>query len=274
MSNQSRFALGVSTDSGRIWTRRSLFLFFKLSLWLCSMSILLVVITAHALSIPFASVGMGFAVPPLLFYLIYVEDRRSVSPEDRSNEPVRTALVTRYSRGLLITELLALCAYEGVLLYYVFGSPQRSLWFLLLGQVPFVVLSVYDRLKRVPSGDSLAVGGTWAYVCVFAIVLSTGHELSLPVTVAFLGWLLVVFAGVESRNVQDAAGDAGAQKTTLSGHLGPERAKVLEVVTKLAGVLVFWVLSGPITAGMVVGYLLLLRSFRLLTRRAEVLVHE
>jgi 4-hydroxybenzoate polyprenyltransferase len=238
------------------------------------MSVLVVVITAHALGVPFASVGIGFVVPPLLFYVIYIEDRRSVSPEDRLNEPVRTALVTRYSRGLLLSELIALCAYEGVLVYHVFGAPRRSLWFLLLGHVPFVVLSVYDRLKRVPSGDSLSVGATWAYICVFAIVLSTGHALSPPVAVAFSGWLLVVFAGVESRNVQDAIGDSGAQKTTLSGHLGPQRAKVLEVVTKSAGVLVFWALSGAITAGMVVGYLLLLRSFRLLTRRAEALIDE
>ena len=274
MSNPSRSALRVASDSPTIWTRRSLFLFFKLSLWLCSMSVLIVVITAHALGIPFASIGIGFVVPPLLFYVIYTEDRRSVSPEDRVNEPVRTALVTRYSRSLLITELLALCAYEGVLAYHVFGPSRRSLWFLLLGHLPFAVLAVYDRLKRVPSGDSLAVGGTWAFICVFAIVLPTGHDLSAPVAVAFLGWLLVVFAGVESRNIQDVTGDAEAQKTTLSGYLGSERAKVLEVVTKFAGVLVFWLLSGVVTAGMVVGYLLLLRSFRLLTRQAEVLVHE
>lgn len=272
MSNPPRSALHAPSDVRTIWTRRSLFLFFKLSLWLCSMSVLAVVITAYALDVPFASVGIGFAVPPLLFYVIYTEDRRSVSPEDRVNEPVRTALVTRYSRSLLITELIALCVYEGVLVYHVFGPSRRSLWFLLLGHLPFVVLSVYDRLKRVPSGDSLAVGGTWAFICVFAILLPTGHDLSPPVAVAFLGWFLVVFAGVESRNIQDAPGDTEAEKTTLSGYLGPARAKTLETVTKLAGVFVFWALSGTIAAGLVVGYLLLLRSFRLLTRHAEVLV--
>lgn len=274
MSNPPRSALRTPSDSSATWIGQSLFLFFKLSLWLCSMSVLVVGITAHALNVRLASVGIGFVVPPLLFYVIYTEDRRSVSPEDHVNEPMRTALVTRHSRGLLITELIALCAYEGVLVYHVFGPPQRSPWFLLLGHLPFAVLSVYDRLKRVPSGDSLAVGGTWAFICVFAILLPTGHDLSPPVAVAFLGWLLVVFAGVESRNIQDVTGDTEARKTTLSGYLGPERAKALEVVTKLAGALVFWVLSGPATAGMVVCYLLLLRSFRLLTRHTEVLVGE
>jgi 1,4-dihydroxy-2-naphthoate octaprenyltransferase len=133
---------------------------------------------------------------------------------------------------------------------------------------------VYDQLKRVPSGDSIAVGATWAYIGVFAVVLSTGYDFSFLVVASFVGWFLVVFAGVESRNIADASGDTDARKTTLAGHLGPRLARTLELLVKLAGVVVFWALLGTTTAVLAVGYLLLLRSFRLLTRQAGTLLHE
>jgi hypothetical protein len=260
------------TGTDRSGATEGLVLFFKLNLWLCSMSVLMLVVTAHALGIDFSAVGLGFALPPLLFYFIYVEDRRSVSPEDYVNQPIRTALVTRYRRGLLVTELIALVGYEGLVIYYVVGPPRQSLWFLLLAQVPFAVLAAYDSVKRVPAGDSLAVGTTWAYANVFAVVVSTGLPLSTSVGLAFLGWTSIVVAGVESRNVHDASGDATAEKTTLAGYLGPRMAKALEAVLKAVGVVLFWLLSGPVSACLVVGYLLGLRSCRGLTERVDAMV--
>jgi 1,4-dihydroxy-2-naphthoate octaprenyltransferase len=249
-------------------------MFFKLNVWLCLMSTLMVAITAVALGAPVASLGAGIVLPALLFYFIYVEDRRSVSPEDWANQPTRTAVVTRHSRALLCTELAALFAYELLLCYFVFAPPGRSGWLLVAGQFPFVVLALYDRIKRVPSGDSLAVGGTWAFVTVFAVVVSTGQPVSTPLVTAFVGWFLVAFAGVESRNIQDIPGDDDAEKTTLAGHLGARRARLLEVALKLFGVVLFWVLAGVVAAGLVLCHLLALRVFRLLTRRADGLLAE
>jgi 1,4-dihydroxy-2-naphthoate octaprenyltransferase len=235
------------------------------------MSVLMVVITAYVVGVPMTSVGVGVVIPPLLFYFIYVEDRRSVSPEDWSNQPRRTAVVTEHSRWLLKTEVLALATYEAVLLYCVFVPPVKSAWLLLLGQFPFVILALYDRIKRFPSGDSIAVGATWAYIGVFAVVVSTGVAVSSSVVLAFLGWFLIVFAGVESRNIDDITGDAEAEKTTLAGLLGPRLTRALETTVKLLGVLLFWTLAGALAAGMVILYLVGLRSFRLLTRRADAL---
>lgn len=253
-------------------TKQALYLFLKLNLWLCSMSALLVVITAYAVGVPVASVGVGIVVPALLFYFIYVEDRRSVSPEDWSNQPGRTAMVTTYSAALLKTEVVALVLYEAVLVYSVFTPPGRSAWLLLLGQIPFVILALYDQIKRLPAGDSVAVGATWAYVGVFAIVVSTDVAVTSSVVLAFVGWFLIVFGGVESRNIDDITGDTDAEKPTLAGRLGPRRAKLLESMLKLLGVGVFWLVAGALAAVMVLGYLLTLRSFRLLTRRADTLL--
>lgn len=274
MSISSIFRARLGTTRELDWTKQSLFLFLKLNLWLCSTSVVLTVITAHALGASVGSLGGALALPPLLFYFIYTEDRRSVSPEDWTNQPTRTTYVTRYDREFLYTEIFALLMYELYIFYYIFGAPGRSHWFLVFGQLPFVVLAAYDRFKRVPSGDSVAVGATWAFTGLFALFLSTGQPVTHTAGIVFFGWFLIVFAGVESRNVDDATGDTDAEKTTLAGHLGPQAAKTLVFVLKLSGVLVFWLFSGPVTAALVVGYLLLLRSFRQLTRRANVLVAE
>lgn len=261
----SHKTIGTTPETSKLL----LYIFLKLNLWLCVLSVALVCITAYALGIPVASLGTAAVLPALLFYFIYVEDRRSVSPEDWSNQPVRTAVVTRYGTAFLCTELLALFSYQLLLVSYAFAG---SLWLLVLGQVPFVVLAGYDHIKRIPGGDSLAVGGTWAYTGVFAVVVATGEPLSRSVVAAFLGWFLIVFAGAESRNVQDVTGDHGAEKTTLAGYLGPKRTASFETVLKLLGVLVFWLLSGPLAAAAVVCYLLALRAFRRLTRGADVLL--
>ena len=271
-NNRAAVTSRASAESTVEPARAACYMYFKLNLWLCAMSALLVTITAYAVGVPMASVGVGVVLPALLFYVIYVEDRRSVSPEDWSNQPQRTAVVTEHSSGLLVTEVLALVAYEAVLLYCVFAPPARSVWFLLLGQLPFVILALYDRIKQFPSGDSVAVGATWAYVGVFAVVVSTEVTVSLPVVVSFLGWFLIVFGGVESRNIDDIAGDTEARKTTLAGLLGPRLARLLETALKLLGVFLFWTLAGALAAGLVAGYLLGLRVCRLLTRRADALL--
>jgi 1,4-dihydroxy-2-naphthoate octaprenyltransferase len=245
------------------------YLFLKLNVWLCVMSGCLVAITAHVVGVPIESVGLGIAMPAFLFYFIYVEDRRSVSPEDWVNQPTRTAVVQAHSRGLLATEVLALFCYELLLVYYVLTSSGLSSWVIALGQVPFVVLAGYDWVKRAPLGDSLAVGTTWAYSVVFAFVVSTGATVSFDVVVVFVGWLLVVFAGVEARNIDDIDGDDDAEKPTLAGLLGPARATTLERALKLLVVVLFGVRFGPLAAGMVLGYLGVLWLCRRLTRQAD-----
>lgn len=245
-----------------------------MNLWLCPLSVLLVAITAFSLGVPLSAIGIGLAIPPLLFYFIYVEDRRSVSPEDWVNQPTRTAVVEASSKGLLLTEIIGLLLYELILIYYFFTRPQAPVWILLFGQVPFVVLVLYDRFKQVPSADSLAVAGTWTFIGMFAVVVSTGHGFSVDVQTASLGWFLIVFAGVESRNIQDVNGDTDSEKPSLAALLGVKRAKGLEVGLKLAGVAVFWSFAGAAVAAMVIGYLLVIRGFRALTNRAQLPVSE
>lgn len=242
-------------------------LFLKLNLWLCLTSILMVIASALALSIPLSSVGLGFLLPPLLFYFIYVEDRRNVSAEDWTNRPYRTRLVRRHRRGLLLTEVVALAGYEILLSFLVHTQTTTGVELFLLGQLPLVVLSVYEYLKRYPTFDSVTVGSTWAFVIVFSVLISSNRSFSRDVVVVFLAWFIIVFAGVESRNLQDVEGDWEVSKTTLAGYLGEKPTKVMEGILKTLGIIIFWHTSGIVVAAIVVVYLLLLRSFRAATRR-------
>jgi len=243
------------------------FLFLKLNVWLCLASALMTAITARALSVPLDAVGAGLLLPPLLFYFIYVEDRRSVSPEDELNHPRRTTLVRRYRRPLLATELLALAGYEVLLAVFVVSRPTVGVAYVVLGQLPLVVLAAYDRLKRRPTFDSLAVGTTWAFVVVFSVVVSASTGPVQGLAGVFLAWFLIAFAGAESRNIPDADGDSRADRTTLAGALGRRRAAGLIILLKSAGVAVFWVVSGAVAAASALGYLALLRLCRTITRR-------
>lgn len=245
------------------------FVFMKLNIWLCFTSILMVIASALALSIPLSSLGFGLLLPPLLFYFIYVEDRRNISAEDWTNQPHRTRLVQRYRRGLLLTELLALAGYQILLLFLIHTRPTVGIGFFFLGQLPLVVLSVYGYLKRYPTFDSATVGGTWAFVIVFTVLISSTREFSMEVGTVFIAWFFIVFAGVESRNLQDTEGDTEADKTTLAGHLGTKPTKVMEGILKSLGVAIFWYISGIQVAGIVVAYLLLLRLFRSATQRVD-----
>jgi len=250
----------------RIWPLS--YLFFKLNLWLCLTAVVMIAASAVALSIPLQSVGSGFLLAPLLFYVIYVEDRRSVSDEDRINNPHRTRLVERYHNPLLATELIAFGAYELLLVVQLAGTPG-AVGYLVLGQLPFVVLALYGPLKRYPTFDSLAVGGTWAFMTVFSVVVSTPIEPSTGLLPVFGGWFLVVFAGVESRNTLDLDGDTAVDKTTLAGYLGTRATLRMEAVLKATAVGIFWTVGGLWVAGIVLGHLLLVRLFRTITQHQD-----
>lgn len=242
-----------------------IYLFLKLNLWLCLASVVMVVATAMALGIPLESVGLGIALAPLLFYFIYVEDRREVSAEDLINDPYRSQVVRRYREKLLITEALALGGYEVLLVFLLSSRSYLGIEGFLLGQFPLVVLLSYSTLKRYAVLDSAAVALTWAFVIVFSVLVTTPAR-SLQVVVVFAAWFLIVFAGVESRNIQDAEGDVEADKTTLAARFGARVTRAMEATLKVAGVAIFWYVSGLAVALVVVLYLLLLRLFRRVTR--------
>ncbi|SEL49805.1 UbiA prenyltransferase family protein [Haloferax larsenii] len=242
------------------------FLFLKLNIWLCLASSLMVAISATALSIPLSSVGVGLVLPPLLFYFIYVEDRRRVAPEDEVNQPYRTELVRRHQFALLVTELLALLGYVALLGMFVLERPDLGVEYLAFGHLPLLVLLVYGHLKQHPTFDSLAVGATWAFVVVFSLLVSTTVTIGWELGSVFVGWFLIAFAGVESRNIQDIDGDSKSNKTTLAGYLGRKPTIALVGVVKSLGVITFWVVSGRVVAGLALCYLVVLRLFRALTR--------
>ncbi|MDS0243662.1 MULTISPECIES: UbiA family prenyltransferase [Haloferax] len=242
------------------------FLFFQLNIWLCLLSAAMVAISGVAMGVDPRSIGGGLLLAPLLFYFIYVEDRRGGTAEDEINQPHRTRLVRRYQTELLATELLALLGYELVVCLLVFQTATANVSDLLFAQVPLVVLGSYGWLKRYPTLDSIGVGFTWAFVAVFSVVAATHQQYSLEGVAVFFGWFLITAAGVESRNIQDITGDTRANKTTLAGYLGPRTASLLVRLLKAGGVVVFWVVSGTFVAGLVLCYLLALSVFRRLTR--------
>lgn len=245
------------------------YLFLKLNLWLCLTSVLMVVATAMALSIPISNVGIGMALPALLFYFIYTEDRRDPSPEDHINQPYRTHLVEKYGTALLATEITALLTYEFIIAGLVHTNPGVGLEYLLFAQLPLIVLVVYDQLKQYPTFDSLAVGSTWSFVIVFSVIITATPPLSFDILIVFTTWLVIVFAGVESRNIQDIEGDTETSKTTLAGYLGAQNTQYMNLILKGLAVIVFGVTSSLLTAVIVTVYLLLLQLFRMLTERAD-----
>lgn len=248
------------------------YLFFTLNVWLCLTSVVMVVISAIALAVPLRAVEAGLVLPALLFYFIYVEDRRAISPEDWTNDPHRTRLIQRYRTGLVLTEVVALLGYE--VLLFALAEPQQRIGVLLLGQLPLGVLAAYGKLKRRPALDSFAVGGTWAFVIVFTVIVSSGRDITADAAAVFLAWFLIGFAGVESRNILDVHGDIEADKATLAGHLGRRRTTVLVGVLKAMGVAVFWWIAGGLVAGLSVGYLLLLRLLRGITKRERMAINR
>lgn len=242
-------------------------LFLSLNIWLCLTSVVMVGITAIALSAGLASVGVGLVLPALLTYVVYVHDRRVIKHEDWINQPHRTALVERYQRGLFRSEVVAFLSYQGILLFLVTSNPTAGIGYVALGQVPIGVLAVYDYLKRFPIVDSLVVGSTWAYVIVFTVLVSTGDSVSTEAAIAFASWTIIGVAGVESRNIRDLEGDVRVDKRTLPTYIGAKRTKVVERALKSVGVVLFWYISNVVVAGLVVGYLALLWLFRTLTTK-------
>ena len=247
------------------------YLFLKLNIWLSFTSTLMVIATAMALSIPLNEIGIALALPALLFYFIYTEDRRNVSPEDRINEPYRTQLVEKYQTALLATEIAALTAYEGIVVFLIYTTPAIGPVYLLLAQLPLAVLVAYDQLKQYPTFDSLAVGSTWSFVIMFSTVIATATPITPQFFIVTGTWLLIVIAGVESRNVRDIDGDNETEKTTLAGYLGKRRTEFMNVTLKTISLGVFLVTTGVLTTLVVLLYLIFLQVFRELTARANTL---
>lgn len=240
-------------------------LVLQLNLWLCGTALLMVAASAVALSIPLRAVGLGLLLPGLLFFFIYVEDRRRVSPEDRTNNPYRTQLVERHRRGLLGSELLALAGYELVVVWHAVTEPHVGVAMVFAAQLPLVVLSLYGAMKHYPALDSIAVAATWSFTILYAIAVTSPLAYSLELLAVAGAWFLLVFAGVESRNVADITGDTDADRPTLAGYLGPTRTRYLEYALKVSGVLVFWAVGSTRVVVIVLTYLLLLRVFRTLS---------
>jgi len=103
---------------------------------------------------------------------------------------------------------------------------------------------------------------------VFSLVVSTGQPVTGALVVVFVGWFVITFAGVESRNAQDLDGDSAVDKTTLAGYLGATATRRMERLLKALGVGLFWYIGGLQAAGVVVVYLLLLYLFRGRTQQA------
>lgn len=241
-------------------------LFLALNLWLVVGSVLMVGVTAVSLGIPVRAVLRELFLPGFAIYFVYVRDRRSIDPEDRFNHPRRTRLVETYDRPLYATELLAVAAYEVVLFSAVPFGTVDGLVMLGIAHLPFAVLWAYSSLKGHPLLDSLAVAVAWGALVVTSTLLTAPAVSPLAVGAVFFGWVLIVFAGVESRNVDDAAGDQRLHRDTLASLLGPRRVKAVIVSLKLLGVGTFWLVGGTPSVVLLVLYLGWLRVFRTLSR--------
>ncbi|QKY19545.1 hypothetical protein B4589_003820 [Halolamina sp. CBA1230] len=244
-------------------------LFLTLSIWLAVASVLMVAVTAIALGVSLEALGWGLYLPAFVVYAVYVRDRRAVSDDDWLNHPTRSRLVTRYDGPLRATELVAVVAYEGLLVASLPLHRPDGLVALAVAHLPFVVLVVYLQLKTVPVLDSLTVAVTWSSLIVATVVAVGDVALSASVGVAFLAWTLVVFAGVESRNVADVTGDEQVDHGTLASRLGATRTRLFAVGAKASGAGFFWVVGGPGVVVLLGCYFAYLSGFRWLTAAAR-----
>lgn len=240
-------------------------LFLTLSIWLAVASVLMVAVTAMALGVSLEALGWGLYLPAFVVYAVYVRDRRVVSDDDWLNHPTRSRLVTRYDGPLQATELVAVIAYEGLLVASLPLHRSGGLMALAVAHLPFVVLVVYLQLKAVPVLDSLAVAVTWSSLIVATVVAVGDAGLSESVGVAFLAWTLVVFAGVESRNVGDVVGDEQVDHGTLASRLGVVRTRLFVVGTKASGAGLLWIVGGGGVAVLLACYFAYLSGFRRFT---------
>lgn len=241
-------------------------LFFALNLWLVVASVLMVGTTAVSLGVPVRAVFRELFLPGFAIYFVYVRDRRAIAPEDRLNHPRRTRLVEMYDKPLQVTELLAVVAYEVVLFAAVPLGTTRGVVMLGVAHLPFAVLWAYSSLKGHPLLDSLAVALAWGSLVVTSVLVTGATVSPLAVGAVLLGWVVIVFGGVESRNVDDADGDQRLQRDTVASLLGRRRASALVVCLKLCGVGVFWLVGGVESVVLLVLYLGLLRLCRTLSR--------
>jgi hypothetical protein len=229
----------------------------------------MVAVTALTLAVSPAGLGVGILLPFFLVYFVYVRERRHVPAEDRINHPYRTRLVEKYDAALRVTELLALAAYELILVSNLPMRTVEGVALLALAHLPVVVLYFYAQLKGVPGLDSLAVASAWSYLVVFTVLALSGTELSVRTLVVVGGWLLIVFAGAESRNLEDVRGDVETGNHTLATRIGESGTRILVWSLKLGGVGLFWYFGGVGVALLVLVYLGVLRGARTLSRRGK-----
>lgn len=239
-----------------------------LNIWLCIGAVLMLVVTMMVLDVPLSTIGVGLLLPALAVYFIYVEDRRQISPEDRINDTYRTALVEQFNRPLFYTSLASLFVYQIITLFFAVNSLpiSHAVVALLVAQLPIVFVHTYDYAKRYPIVDSSYVAVTWAVLILFPIFLITPQQVTVATVGMFVVWFSVIFAGVESRNMNDIAGDDEVDRTTVASILGPTQTRYLVLGLKAAGVLIIYTLGGVLPTLLTVLYLLYLRFFRSLTQ--------
>ncbi|WP_245800617.1 UbiA prenyltransferase family protein [Natrinema saccharevitans] len=239
-----------------------------LNLWLCIGAVLMLVITILAVGIPFSTIGIGLLLPALAVYFIYVEDRRQTSPEDRINNTYRTALVEQFNKPLFYTSLTAVSIYQTLTLFFAIKQSSISyvLIAVLVAQLPLIFIYTYDYSKRYPVIDSSYVAITWAVLILFPVFLSTPQQITPSTVGMFVSWFLIVFAGVESRNISDVAGDDEVDRTTVASILGPNLTKYLVWILKLSALFIIYALGGLLPTLLTVLYLLYLRFFRRITQ--------
>ncbi|MCU4742499.1 UbiA family prenyltransferase [Halobacteria archaeon AArc-m2/3/4] len=242
-------------------------LFVSCSLYLVVNSVLILVISALFVGGKPFDAGVGILTLCSLTAFVYITDRLLVTDEDRINNPDRTALVEEYDTELLAVAVLLFVLFELSILTTAVTPDAFGLLTLALGHVPLAVLAVYDKIKTatIPL-DSLAVAFAWAYQIVYIFVFIAATPLDVFDSVVLFGcWFLIVFAGLEMRNVGDIEGDREAGKVTFACVLGARVTKRLGIALKTIGALVLTSVSGSLLVfGLLLVHLLSLRFYRTL----------
>jgi hypothetical protein len=228
-----------------------------------SMSLFLVVTEAARTAVVSLVFGVDVIFPGVVVGLVglfvYSHDRIYYDTEDIYNSPQRVAFVNRYRRVLCLSLFVIFAVVEYVM--------ARSLAFVpfLLVQAPFVVVGVYDTLKRFVLVDTLAVSFSQALlITVFPLAVS---DVSVEWATAVLAFTFIFLRGVcavQLNNIDDRVGDVRANKDTLTSMLSLTQVKGLVAALYLCSLAVLLLLI-PLSLPVALSYLVTFSLVAVLT---------
>ncbi len=222
------------------------------------MSLFLVVVeAARTLFVSFlfdTGLTIAPAIVGLVALFVYSHDRVYYDTEDIYNSPRRVAFVEEYRQLLVVSLVVVFVCVEYL------AAIRLDIFEFVVFQAPFLVVGVYDYLKRFLLLDTLAVALSQALVIIVVpIAIADVHVETASALAAFTFVFLRGVCAVQLNNIDDRDGDIRANKNTLVSMLSLRAVKLLVAALYLCSLVVLSLLislSVPVVLSYLVTFLL------------------